>query len=116
MCWQQEKCTKNTIQIVNPASNCGPPYYCSIRTIPYMYVSASTAAAAAAAASEMRQVAPCDSPPCCRMGRFMCPPGDVVVPVFYDDAPSAYRDEGPAPLDGHADLPAVLSPSPVIVY
>eukprot|EP01047_Picozoa_sp_COSAG01_P046944 COSAG01_NODE_4444_length_5017_cov_4.901179_1_plen_185_part_00 len=25
MCWQQEKCTKSTIQIVNPASNCGPP-------------------------------------------------------------------------------------------
>ena len=25
MCWQQEKCTESTIQIVTPASNCGSP-------------------------------------------------------------------------------------------
>jgi hypothetical protein len=56
-----------------------------------MYVSASTAAAAAAAAAAQqqqqpqqkwsRQVAPCDSPPCCRMGRLMAGIGDIVVPV-----------------------------------
>ena len=52
----------------------------------------------------MRQVAPCASPPCCRMGRLMAGIGDIVVTAHTDDSDD---DDGmvPAPGDGHATAP-----------
>ena len=42
----------------------------------------------------LRQVAPCDSPPCCRMGRLMADIGDIVVTAHSDDADD---DDGMVP-------------------